>query len=83
MSHRVDGREGAVPADAHLVTTFQLPSKSSAALWVSKETVGQGERRDVSMAEQAIEATHEEVVSFVRKLRDFHGSLGDSEQTMM
>jgi hypothetical protein len=35
------------------------------------------------MAEQGIEATHEEVVGFVRKLRDFHSSLGDSEQAMM
>jgi hypothetical protein len=34
-------------------------------------------------AEQEIRATHEEVVGFVRKLRDFHGSLGDSEQAML
>jgi hypothetical protein len=52
-------------------------------LWVSKETVGKGERKGVGMAEQGIEATHEEVVSFVRKLRDLHNSLGDSEQAMM
>jgi hypothetical protein len=37
----------------------------------------------VGMAEQGIEATHEEVVVFVRKFRDFHSSLGDSEQAMM
>jgi hypothetical protein len=35
------------------------------------------------MAEQAIEATHEEVVGFVQRLKDFHSSLGDSEQAMM
>ncbi len=35
------------------------------------------------MTGQEIRATHEEVVGFVRKLRDFHGSLGDSEQAML
>ncbi len=35
------------------------------------------------MAEQEIRATHEEVVSFVHKLGDFHGSLSDSEQAML
>ena len=35
------------------------------------------------MAEQQIKATHEEVGGFVHKLRDFHGSLGDSEQAML
>ena len=54
-----------------------------AALWVSKGTAGKDERKDAGMAEQEIEATHEEVVDLVRKLRDFHGSLGDSEQAMM
>ncbi len=34
-------------------------------------------------AEQQIRATHEEVVGFVRKLRDFHGSLSNSEQAML
>ena len=34
-------------------------------------------------AEQEIRATHEEVEAFVRKLTDFHGSLGDSEQAML
>jgi hypothetical protein len=34
-------------------------------------------------AEQETRATHEEVVGFVRKLKDFHGSLGDSEQAML
>ena len=33
--------------------------------------------------EQEIRATHEEVVGFVQKLRDFHASLGDSEQAML
>jgi hypothetical protein len=35
------------------------------------------------MAEQEIRATHEEVVGFVHKLRDFHSSLSDSEQAML
>ncbi len=35
------------------------------------------------MAGQEIRATHEEVEGFVRKLRDFHGSLSDSEQAML
>ena len=34
-------------------------------------------------AEQEIRATHDEVVAFVQKLRDFHASLGDSEQAML
>ena len=34
-------------------------------------------------AGQEIRAAHEEVVGFVRKLRDFHGSLSDSEQAML
>ena len=34
-------------------------------------------------AEQEISATHEEVVGFVRKLRNFHASLGDSEQATL
>ncbi len=33
--------------------------------------------------EQEVRATHEEVEGFVMKLRDFHGSLGESEQAMM
>ncbi len=33
--------------------------------------------------EQEMRATHEEVVGFVHKLRDFHGSLSDSEQAML
>jgi hypothetical protein len=33
--------------------------------------------------EQEVRATHEEVVGFVRKLRDFHASLDDSEQAML
>ena len=33
--------------------------------------------------EQEMRATHEEVVGFVRKLMDFHASLGDSEQAML
>jgi hypothetical protein len=35
------------------------------------------------MAEQAISASHEEVESFVHKLREFHSSLSDSEQAML
>ncbi len=34
-------------------------------------------------AEQEIRATHEKVVGFVQKLRDFHAPLGDSEQAML
>jgi hypothetical protein len=34
-------------------------------------------------AEQEIRATHEKVVGFVQKLRDFHASLDDSEQAML
>jgi hypothetical protein len=33
--------------------------------------------------EQQIRATHEEVEGFVEKLREFHGSLGQSEQAML
>jgi hypothetical protein len=33
--------------------------------------------------EQEIQATHEEVEGFVAKLRDFHGSLGETEQAML
>jgi hypothetical protein len=33
--------------------------------------------------EQEVRATHEEVVGFVRKLRDFHASLDNSEQAML
>jgi hypothetical protein len=33
--------------------------------------------------EQEIRASHEEVEGFVGKLRDFHGSLGESEQAML
>jgi hypothetical protein len=36
-----------------------------------------------SMADQEIRATHEEVEGFVAKLRDFHTSLGESEQAML
>jgi hypothetical protein len=52
-------------------------------LWVSKGTAGKDERKGAGKADQEIEATHEEVVGFVRKLRDSHSSLGDSEQAMM
>ena len=34
-------------------------------------------------AEQENRATHEEVEAFVQKLKDFHGSLSDSEQAML
>jgi hypothetical protein len=33
--------------------------------------------------EQEIRGSHEEVEGFVAKLRDFHGSLGESEQAML
>ena len=35
------------------------------------------------MAEHEIRVSHEEVEGFVAKLRDFHGSLSESEQAMM
>lgn len=35
------------------------------------------------MAEQEISASREEVEQFVGKLRDFHGSLSESEQAML
>jgi len=34
-------------------------------------------------ADREIRATHDEVLGFVQKLRDFHASLGDSEQAML
>jgi len=34
-------------------------------------------------AEQETRATHEEVEGFVKKLRDFHDSLSDSQQAML
>jgi hypothetical protein len=40
-------------------------------------------RRTIMAAEQEIRATHEEVETFVQKLRDFHDSLSDSEQAML
>jgi Rad3-related DNA helicase len=54
-------------------------------LWVDKGKVTRAKerRRIIMAAEQEIRATHEEVEAFVRKLRDFHGSLGDSEQAML
>jgi hypothetical protein len=36
-----------------------------------------------TMADQEVRATHEEVEGFVTKLRDFHGSLSESEQAML
>jgi hypothetical protein len=33
--------------------------------------------------EQEVRATHEEVEGFVGKLKDFHGSLSESEQAML
>ena len=35
------------------------------------------------MADQEIRATHQEVEGFVAKLKDFHNSLGESEQAML
>jgi hypothetical protein len=43
-------------------------------------------RKEVSRdmtEEQEVRASHEEVEGFVSKLRDFHGSLGESEQAML
>jgi hypothetical protein len=44
---------------------------------------GGQEREKNIMADQEIRATHQEVEGFVTKLRDFHGSLGESEQAML
>jgi hypothetical protein len=42
------------------------------------------EERRKSMAESGgVRVTHEEVEAFVGKLKDFHGSLDDSEQAML
>ena len=35
------------------------------------------------MAEQEVRASREEVEGFVSKLKDFHGSLSESEQAML
>jgi hypothetical protein len=43
-------------------------------------------RKEVSRdmtEEQEVRASHEEVEGFVSKLRDFYGSLGESEQAML
>jgi hypothetical protein len=48
--------------------------------YVESGTPGKGDKH---MANQEIRATHEEVESFVAKLRDFHGSLSESEQAML
>jgi hypothetical protein len=42
-----------------------------------------GQGKEKIMAEQQIRATHEEVKGFVEKLRDFHGSLEESERAML
>jgi hypothetical protein len=42
------------------------------------------EERRKTMAESSeVRVTHEEVEAFVGKLRDFHGSLDESEQAML
>jgi hypothetical protein len=43
---------------------------------------GLGKEKSI-MADQEIRATHQEVEGFVEKLRDFHGSLSESEQAML
>jgi hypothetical protein len=42
-----------------------------------------GQGKEKITAEQQIRATHEEVKGFVEKLRDFHGSLEESERAML
>jgi hypothetical protein len=44
---------------------------------------GGQEKEKTIMADQEIRATHQEVEGFVAKLRDFHGSLSESEQGML
>ncbi len=41
------------------------------------------ERREAMTEGQEIRASHEEVEAFVGKLKEFHGSLGESERAMM
>jgi hypothetical protein len=41
------------------------------------------ERREAMTEEREIRATHEEVESFVGKLKEFHSSLDEGEQAMM
>jgi hypothetical protein len=41
------------------------------------------ERSEAMAEEQEVRASHEEVEAFVGKLRDFHGSLNESEQAML
>ena len=48
-----------------------------------KKVAKEGEEVSRDMAEQEIRASHEQVEGFVSKLRDFHGSLGESEQAML
>jgi hypothetical protein len=43
---------------------------------------GLGKEKSI-MADQQIRATHQEVEGFVAKLRNFHGSLSDSELAML
>jgi hypothetical protein len=43
---------------------------------------GQGKEKS-TMADQEIRTTHQEVEGFVGKLRDFHGSLSESERAML
>lgn len=42
-----------------------------------------GVRKEEMAAEGEVRASHEEVEGFVTKLRDFHGSLDESEQAML
>ncbi len=51
---------------------------------VGKGTVAANERKEKAMTESnEVRASHEEVEAFVGKLREFHSSLGESEQTML
>jgi hypothetical protein len=56
------------------------------ALWVGiksrRDKSGRKEKSSMA-AGQDIRVAHEEVEGFVHKLRDFHGSLGNSEQAML
>jgi hypothetical protein len=50
----------------------------------NKEVVKEREEVSRDMTEeQEVRASHEEVEGFVSKLRDFHGSLSETEQAML
>jgi hypothetical protein len=51
--------------------------------YLRSQAAGQGKEKMMADEQQEIRASHEEVEGFVEKLRDFHGSLGETEQTML